>query len=175
MLYQMVTGKLPFKGHDFLEYKQLHQTAPAPELTTAFPRLNALVARCLAKRPCDRLSDFVELRKALEAAVFDPYETYYSPPHGLPSPAVAGELTGEELLDKATSLLELHRPEQALAALDEQLARSPEDRKAHAQKGILLMNTFHRYKEALISLERAQQLGERELEKRIDFCRHKTI
>jgi serine/threonine protein kinase len=80
MLYQMVTGELPFKGRGILDYKRLHQTTRAPELGTAFPKLNALLARCLAKNPSDRFSDFVEVRRAVEAAVYDRHETLDSPP-----------------------------------------------------------------------------------------------
>jgi serine/threonine protein kinase len=171
MLYQMVTGELPFVGHDFLDYMRLHQTAPPPNLTTAFPKLNALISQCLAKSPSDRFRNFVEVRAALITAIFDRHETYY--PCVLAPPAAAKKLTRAELLDKAASLLELGRPLQALAALDEHLTRNPDDSEAHARKGILLMNACHRFGEALMSLERAQQLGQQGLEMRIAFCRHK--
>jgi serine/threonine protein kinase len=217
MLYQMATGRLPFRGRSAVEYMRLHQEAKVPSPGTAIPAFNALVERCLAKDPADRYEDFSRVRAALEEAAFERTEEGVFESMQLlvrhlsrklkkirgtaearevkvtlrclrkalargPSPPStdwvregASARPDEGLLDKAASLAELGRPGPALAVLDEWLASHSDDGKAHAQRGILLMNALHNYREALASLERARELGHPGLEKRIAFCRHKLV
>jgi len=58
MLYELLTGKLPFTGKD-TSYHHIH-TAPRPPrefVPTLSPQLNAIILKCLAKRPEDRYQD----------------------------------------------------------------------------------------------------------------------
>jgi serine/threonine protein kinase len=171
MLFQLVTGRLPFTGHSQLEYRRLHQTVKPAVLRTAFPGLNSIVARCLAKHPGQRFDNFLELREALEASMYDKYETYIG--LDVPPPAHASEFTEDELLQKALSLVELNQHQRALRAFEQAIERNPKRGAAWRGKGLLLMDTFHRFGEALASLEQAQRLGEQGLEERIVLCREK--
>jgi serine/threonine-protein kinase len=66
MLYELLTGNLPFAGKD-TSYHHIH-TPPRPprELVPRLsPELNAIILKCLAKRPEDRYQDAKSLRAAL--------------------------------------------------------------------------------------------------------------
>lgn len=172
MLFQMIMGRLPFTGRTWQDYKRLHHTVMPPNLYTSYPSLNHIVARCLAKTPSQRFGDFLELRKALEPSVYDRYETYL---RDLPPPSVASELTDDELLLKAQSLVVLRHHERALQVYDQVIRQNPLVRRAWLERGLLLMNIFRRFDEALASLEEAQRLGEEVLEEYIVLCRRNVI
>jgi len=68
VLYELFTGALPFTGPD-ASYHQIH-TLPRPPLelvATLSPALNAMILRCLAKRPDDRYQDVQALQADLMA------------------------------------------------------------------------------------------------------------
>jgi serine/threonine protein kinase len=169
MLFQMITGSLPFAGRTWLDYRRLHQTVIPPKLTTIYTELNDIVARCLAKNPRERFGDFGELRGELESSVYDRYETYLN----FIERSVAIKLTEDELLEKAVSLVHLRRYQQALTVVNQVLKRHPMNRGAWIEKGLLLMNGFHRFDEALTCFKHAQRLGEHRSEEYIVLCQNK--
>jgi serine/threonine-protein kinase len=63
MLYEMITGRLPFTGTTWSQLKQLHQSAPVPVLEN--PHLARIINNCLAKNPKDRFSNFHEISEEL--------------------------------------------------------------------------------------------------------------
>ena len=72
LLYQLLTGQPPFSGASQSELEELHLHAPPPSPShrVSVPSaLDAVVRRCLAKRPVDRYPDMdmvmAELRRAL--------------------------------------------------------------------------------------------------------------
>jgi len=73
ILYELLTGQLPFDGKSFDEFafKHLAVEPPPPSATPGGrgvdPRLDALVMRCLEKRPADRMASAFELRAELLA------------------------------------------------------------------------------------------------------------
>jgi eukaryotic-like serine/threonine-protein kinase len=72
LLYQLLTGRLPFTGADAAEVERLHLEAPPPSMALQAPvppALDAVAARCLAKRPDDRYPSADALAAALRAAV----------------------------------------------------------------------------------------------------------
>jgi eukaryotic-like serine/threonine-protein kinase len=73
ILFQMLTGRLPFEGDSPLELAFKHRTAAPPDLGSyrrdAPPRLASLVARALAKEPASRPPDGSALLEALDAAI----------------------------------------------------------------------------------------------------------
>jgi tetratricopeptide (TPR) repeat protein len=140
-------------------------------LDTVMP-LEDVVACCLAKSPGERFHDFHQVREALAWHVYNRYETYLSPSLLLDElGASARRLTADECLNKALSFVELGQYQQALQAFDQTIERDPENGKAWLGKGLLLMNTFHRFEEALAALEEAQRLGEQGAEEQILLCR----
>ena len=77
ILWELLVGRLPFQGRSFGEWVLLHSTAvPEPpsrqrdrKMQEAIPpALDAIVLRCLAKRPDHRFSSASELKRALGRA-----------------------------------------------------------------------------------------------------------
>lgn len=74
LLVRCLTGRTPFRGADTRATLALHVEAPIPTLAelapgrTFPPALEAVVRRCLQKRPADRFQDMDQLIAALDAA-----------------------------------------------------------------------------------------------------------
>lgn len=70
MLYEMLRGRLPFKGTTPWSVIQMHVVEPPPPLPETLPEsARAIVSRCLEKRPENRYQTPGELVRALQAAV----------------------------------------------------------------------------------------------------------
>jgi tRNA A-37 threonylcarbamoyl transferase component Bud32 len=65
LLFELLTGRLPFEADSFVELSARALNDPAPELVGFHPALAALVRRCLAKEPKERPSA-EEMARALE-------------------------------------------------------------------------------------------------------------
>ncbi len=77
MLFQMLTGKAPFRGKDAVEIFDQHRNFPVPPIVS--PRglpipdgLKDIVRKALSKKPEDRYATAAEMRAAVEAVDFDP-------------------------------------------------------------------------------------------------------
>ncbi|MFH0899445.1 MAG: protein kinase [Pseudomonadota bacterium] len=71
MLFELLTGSLPFESSNVLELMSMHLSAPPPSITTPGvpPALAEVVARLLAKKPEDRYQSALELQAALDATL----------------------------------------------------------------------------------------------------------
>jgi tRNA A-37 threonylcarbamoyl transferase component Bud32 len=72
LLHQLLTGQPPFRSEDPLALERMHLDAPPPrpsQVAPVPPALDAVVARCLAKRPADRFASVAEFAAALREAV----------------------------------------------------------------------------------------------------------
>jgi serine/threonine-protein kinase len=72
LLYQLLTGRLPFDGASAVEVEEQHLHAPPPRLGERVqvpPALEAVVQRCLAKKPEERWPDVTTFLTALRAAL----------------------------------------------------------------------------------------------------------
>ena len=74
-IFEMLTGRTPFRSPDPVTLTRMQVSAPAPTLATvAFgrpwctPEMEALIARALAKQPADRYADAAEMTAALDLA-----------------------------------------------------------------------------------------------------------
>jgi len=74
-LFEMLTGRLPFRSPDPVTLVRMQASAPPPTLASSAPgrpwctpALEHLVARALAKRPEDRFADAAEMTAAIELA-----------------------------------------------------------------------------------------------------------
>jgi hypothetical protein len=68
VLYQMLTGRLPFTGATVFEMGSAILKEPAPPLPASVPAaIRTVVERCLAKWPEERYQNAGEVRSALEA------------------------------------------------------------------------------------------------------------
>ena len=84
LIYQLVTGRLPFRGASSVETEELHLHAPAPRASDLAPlsrAFDAVIARCLEKRPGDRFPSVAAVAEALRDAV-DPARS--AAPEGTP-------------------------------------------------------------------------------------------
>ncbi|HUB06526.1 MAG TPA: protein kinase, partial [Myxococcales bacterium] len=72
MMFEMLTGKLPFQGENALQILMRHQTQPVPRLTDAAPDLDlppaaeAFVQKALAKQPYERQQSMPECLAELQ-------------------------------------------------------------------------------------------------------------
>lgn len=73
VLFEMITGNLPFRGKSMELLDRQHSRAEPPSVVPSIPRahvrhaaaIDQLVQRCLKKDPADRYGTMTELRKAL--------------------------------------------------------------------------------------------------------------
>ncbi|MBE3560431.1 MAG: protein kinase, partial [Ktedonobacteraceae bacterium] len=76
LLFQMLTGELPYYDADDVRVIQMHLSAPIPapsERDTSLPpEMDAVVRRAMAKRPEARYRNVAELRRAFFAALEGP-------------------------------------------------------------------------------------------------------
>lgn len=66
ILYEMLTGEVPFQGHSALEILMKHMTA-GPDLSRVPPEYVPIVAKALAKNPAHRHASMLEMAHAVEA------------------------------------------------------------------------------------------------------------
>ena len=66
VLYEAVTGELPFRGESITETITLIARDEPPPLRGVSPGLEAIIRRCLAKKPEDRFASAREVAAALE-------------------------------------------------------------------------------------------------------------
>jgi eukaryotic-like serine/threonine-protein kinase len=73
LLYEMLSGQLPFSGRSTMDLLLAHVTEDPPPLSTVNldvpPAIEAVVSRCLAKNPEDRPRSARELTEMYEAAL----------------------------------------------------------------------------------------------------------
>ena len=66
MLYQMVTGKLPFRSKQMLEVMQHHVTTPPPHLPPELVELDPIIQQLLSKQPSSRPASAWEVHEQLK-------------------------------------------------------------------------------------------------------------
>ncbi|WP_051804320.1 protein kinase [Streptomyces griseus] len=93
LLFQMLTGRVPFDGDDGFTIGYKHLTEPPPTLASygvsGHPHLEAVLARALAKHPGERYADAQQMRDALHAPAPAPPPapaTAPPPPASVPAP-----------------------------------------------------------------------------------------
>ncbi len=73
LVYELLTGELPFSGENFVAVAMQHINEIAPRVSERRPdvppRLDAVVARALAKRPEDRFATMAGFGRELEACL----------------------------------------------------------------------------------------------------------
>lgn len=85
LLYEMVTGDVPFKGPSYEAIIEQHLTAspkPPSQMRVGLdPRIEETILKALNKRPADRFASVREMLSNLEASTASsPYETISLPP-----------------------------------------------------------------------------------------------
>ena len=73
VLYELLTGELPYPGDNFLTVAMKHVNDPSPNVLDRRPdtplRLASLIERCMAKAPADRPASMADVVAELEACV----------------------------------------------------------------------------------------------------------
>src|SRR5204862_7192270 len=76
VLYELLTGELPFRGENFVAVAMQHINQPVPSVRDArpdvSPRLDAAIQRAMAKDPRRRFSSMDEFAAELEACLVEP-------------------------------------------------------------------------------------------------------
>ncbi len=98
MLFQMLTGHLPFEATRVADFAHMHMTNPVPLASSLQPAvpfsLDAVILRAMAKDPHQRFAHAGEMRNAVQevlATLETEQETVALPPEPLP-PAESAEL-----------------------------------------------------------------------------------
>ena len=129
VLYEMLTGSPPFPCETWYEYQRHHlETVPSP-IPDVSRNLNALILKCLEKKPEKRPSSFREIQEELQG--------FY---HALTGQYVKVEESGEnleawELLNKGVSLDNLGHHREAIQCYGEALRLCPQDSKVYNNRG----------------------------------------
>jgi tetratricopeptide (TPR) repeat protein len=152
MLYQMITGELPFIGESWEELESKHKSAPPPILKHPNRGLRDLIQVCLAKSPEQRLANFEQVRQPLSAI----YQVEFGEP--APSPVKGAQLTALDWNNKGSSLDQLGKHEEALACFDQASRLNPSIPEPWFNKGVAL-HALKRIPEALECYERALTLN----------------
>jgi serine/threonine-protein kinase len=108
LLYQLLTGRPPYSAASQSELEELHLHAPPPTPSHRVPvptALDAVVRRCLAKRPADRYPDTGALMAELRRAV-SPFAVASERPLGLGLYLRARPEAGEAADDAAFEALD---------------------------------------------------------------------
>jgi serine/threonine protein kinase len=148
MLFQMVTGRLPFEARSWEDFARLHCKAYPPPLKSGQSVLDTIVGKCLAKVADERYGGFGTLREGLASI----YESMTKKP--APKPALGIDLDAAGLNNKGVSLGSLGRHEEELGCLDRALAIDPQYARAWYNKGTTQWN-LSRPEEALDCFDRA--------------------
>ena len=89
ILFQFLTGRLPFVGDSALEVMMAHVQQPPPPLEQILPHLpralTRVISRCLEKDPAARYQDYAELTEDLQRA--HPDLEGIPPPDQVPTPS----------------------------------------------------------------------------------------
>ncbi len=101
LLYELLTGRVPFQSESFFEVMQAHvlQAPPPPrQFASALPEaLEAVILRALAKNPDDRFSSAAAFREALDTLDLPPLSpTTLAETIGAPIPVLVLPSTDDE-------------------------------------------------------------------------------
>jgi len=152
MLFQMITGRLPFVGRTWEDFARLHKTQPPPKLKSPIPNLESFIHTCLDKSPARRFTDFGMVREPL----VEMYEGLTG--KSVPQPATGAELNSVQCNDKGVSLNNLGRSEEAIVCFDHALALYPSYENAWNNKGVALYD-LQRYAEATDCCNRTLEIN----------------
>ncbi len=152
MLFQMLTGELPFFGRDFREFALLHMKGTVPLGQIQNPHIRTVIERCLRKNPEQRYKDFDELRRDLSAIYKT--ETGQAPA----DPVKGNALTAHHLVNKGKSLGDLGRLEDSITCFDKAIELAPSLAEAWLNKGASLTE-IGRDAEALVCIDRCLTLN----------------
>ena len=152
MLYEMVSGILPFNGNTIAELEAQHKTEPPPTLPSSIhPKLNGLISQCMAKDPSSRPAEFSSIRDSLISLhkLIADGETIYN--------YQVVDLDAFELSNKGISLSELGYYTDAIQCFDDAIKIDPQAPQVWTNKGVTL-KLMGRTDEAFTCFERSIEI-----------------
>ena len=129
LLFQMVTGKLPFVAASWTEFEQLHKTREPPRLAQRHQLFAEVIQTCLAKEAPRRFTDFAAVRWHLAQL----YRSLTGETHA--SPLEGDELEAEDCDSQGLGQLRFGYLRQALGSFERALELSPDHPVLWAHKG----------------------------------------
>lgn len=164
VLYEMITGKLPFLSHDKYDYIRFHVTEtpknPSQIKEDIPDELDMLVMKCLAKPVEDRYRNFTELKEA----ILKNYPDLVKDVGEVKRPEEKVKAyEAQYLTNKGTSLITLGRYDEALAYFDSALKVEPGYIDAYYRKALALIG-LGKYKEACVNFENYLNINPRDAE-----------
>ncbi len=188
MLFQMVSGSLPFNGANWKDLEKLHTSQQPPLLACGEPQLAQLIQTCLEKDPGNRFSDFRQVRDRL-GAIYQKVVGELPPdaPHGAALSAIQWNNKGSSLdnlgkhkesivcydsairlnpkfasawFNKGVALFASGQPTEALACYERAIELDPKSEKAWSNKGVVL-KTVGKTKQAIACYDRALVINPR--------------
>jgi serine/threonine protein kinase len=145
MLFEMLTGQLPFRDLSYEALRAQHLDAPVPQLPPAahLPvALDRVVTRCLAKRPEERFLRVEDLREELSSF----YQQHLARPPR--TPAVASGFAAADYTNRAGAYADLRQWQEALSDCTRAIELDPNDARAYAFRGDIY-HMLDRHEEAL--------------------------
>jgi tetratricopeptide (TPR) repeat protein len=135
MLFQMISGNLPFNGANWKDLEQMHTTQRPPLLACGEPQLAQLIQTCLEKDPGNRFSDFGQVRERLRSI-------YQKIVGDLPPEAAQGAaLTAIQWNNKGSSLDNLGMRKESIACYDSAIRLNSKFASAWFNKGVALFES----------------------------------
>jgi len=157
VLYEMLTGQLPFICPTFDDYRMHHLMVKPKhprELSPDIPKqLNTMVMKCLEKEPSKRYQDFKSLRDELS-------EIYYQQTGERIKEETPQELETWEYSNKGVSLDNLDKFQEAIACYNRALEINPMDADVWSNKGTALYK-LGKLQEAVDCFDRALDINPR--------------
>jgi serine/threonine protein kinase len=136
MLYEMISGKLPFYGNTWGELRENHKKEEIPDISTYLSKqekpLLDIVYKCMAKKLKDRYVDFSDAIKEFTKI----YKLLYI--ENPPLTKKEEELNIYDLNNKGISLANLKHYIEAIECYDKAIKIDPKDLSAWYNKGVVL-------------------------------------
>jgi len=153
LLFEMMTGELPFTGSSAFEFEVQHKIEPAPVLKGAGSPIAAIVEKSLAKNPQERFKDFAEIRRRLGEI----HEQIHGEPP--PVPCSGLELDADRQNNKGLSLYALGRYNEALTCFQQSLKLNSSSVPVWSNQGVTLGVGLGKWDLGLLSFEKALELN----------------
>ena len=93
MFYQLLVGRVPFKGADFMATAYMHFNEPVPLLPSQYHRYQGLIEHMLAKDVADRIESAGKVAAALEEMEKQDYAKYRPGQNDSPNQPVSADET----------------------------------------------------------------------------------
>ncbi len=129
VLFETLTGSVPFSAEELVKVMTMHLLDPAPTLSAARPdlqfpeKLEVAIARALSKHPEDRYQNMEELAYVLEESIKAPQKTLVAMPSMSSIPAMP--VLQKEMTAKSPPKFESTKPSLPAAPENHKMLTGP--------------------------------------------------